>query len=376
METINGNFSSALVFSSSAEKYALSQVQAICDNEVSLGSSVRVMCDVHPGKVAPIGLTMTIGKRILPYLVGLDIGCGMTSAKITKHRGMEFKKLDSVIRENVPSGFSVRKSANDVHRFISSFDFSSLDCSRHVSAEKNALALGTLGGGNHFIEIDKDDDGDFYITVHSGSRHLGKEVADHYLLEGSRILKKRNEEVPFELTYLEGDILDSYLHDIEIVQKFAELNRLSIIDEIAKGMKWKTDDPISCIHNYIDFRTEKPILRKGAVSAQNGEKVIIPINMRDGIILGTGKGNAEWNFSSPHGAGRVMNRDDVKKKFTVSQYKSEMKGIYSSCISKGTLDEAPFAYREISEILSAINPTVSVEKIIRPVYNFKAQSEF
>lgn len=372
MEIINGKCCSAIVFSDTAEQYALSQVKQICDNEASRGSSIRVMCDVHPGKVAPIGLTMTVEKRILPYLVGLDIGCGMTSAKIEKHRGMEFKRLDSVIRENVPSGFEIRKNA---HRFASSFDFSKLACAHHVSREKSSLSLGTLGGGNHFIEIDKDDSGDFYITVHSGSRHLGKEVADHYLLEGSRALKKRGESVPFELTYIEGELRDSYLCDIALVQDFAKLNRLSIIDEIEKGMKWKLGEIVSCVHNYIDFRTEKPMLRKGAVSAQKGEKVIIPINMRDGIIFGEGKGNAEWNYSAPHGAGRVMSREEVKKHFTVSAFKSEMKGIYSSCISKGTLDEAPFAYRRIEEIRCAIEPTVFVKKMVTPVYNFKAQSE-
>ena len=372
MEIIKGKFCSAIVYSDGAEPYALSQVKAICDNPSAYGSSVCVMPDVHPGKVAPIGLTMTVGKRILPFLVGLDIGCGMTTAKIIRHRGMEFKKLDSIIREKIPSGFDVRKN---LHRFSSDFDFSKLECQKHVQKEKTLQSLCSLGGGNHFIEIDKDDDGDFYITVHSGSRHLGKEVADFYLEQGRRALKNREEDVPYELTYIEGNLFDSYMNDLSAVQNFAALNRFAIIDEIVKGMKWKIDEPFSCIHNYIDFRCEKPILRKGAVSAQKDEKLIIPINMRDGIILASGKGNAGWNYSAPHGSGRIMKREDVKKRFTVSSFKSKMKGIYSSCISKGTLDEAPFAYRGIKEILEAIEPTASVLKILKPVYNFKAQSE-
>ncbi|MBQ9207754.1 MAG: RtcB family protein [Treponema sp.] len=372
METITGTFSTARVFSETAEQYALAQVKAICDNEVSANSRICVMPDVHPGKVAPIGLTMTIGKRILPYLVGIDIGCGMTTARISKHRGLEFKKLDTVIRERVPSGFALQKSP---HRFSDDFDFSRLECAAHVYKEKAALSLGTLGGGNHFIEIDADDSGEYYITVHSGSRHLGKEVAEFYLNEGRKVLRSRGEDIPYELIIIEEKLMASYLSDVAVVQDFAALNRLAIIDEIAKGMKWKIEEPISCIHNYVDFRTETPILRKGAVSAQKDENVIIPINMRDGIILGKGKGNADWNYSAPHGAGRILKRGDVKARFTVSAFKSAMKGIYSSCISKGTLDEAPFAYRGIDEIVAAIEPTVSVTRILKPVYNFKAEAE-
>ncbi len=372
MEIITGKYSSALVFSKTAEQYALAQVKAICDNEVSQGSCIRVMPDVHPGKVAPIGLTMTVEKRILPYLVGIDIGCGMSMARITKHRGMEFQKLDSAIRDKVPSGFDARKTA---HRFSDSFDFSRLECAAHVYKEKALLSLGTLGGGNHFIEIDRDEAGDYYVTVHSGSRHLGKEVAEFYLNEGRRALKARGEDVPYELIYIEGNLMAAYLADLAAVQDFAALNRLAIIDELAKAMKWKLDEAISCIHNYVDFRGDVPMLRKGAISAQKDEALIIPINMRDGIILGKGKGNAEWNYSAPHGAGRVLKRGDVKSQFTVSAFKSAMKGIYSSCISKGTLDEAPFAYRSIEEITEAIEPSVKLTGILKPVYNFKAEAE-
>lgn len=374
MEIIKGKNTSARIFSDTMESYAGIQIQNICDNEVAFGQTVCVMPDVHPGFVAPIGLSMTVGKSILPNLVGIDIGCGMTLAKITKHRGMEFKKLDSLVREKIPSGFDIRKNP---HRFIERFDFSELICRKHIRMENTALSLGSVGSGNHFIEIDKSEN-DFYILVHSGSRHLGKEVTDHYLNLGRKKLRERGLDIPYELTFIDGNLFDDYLHDIRMVQKFAELNRLAIIDEIVKGMKWKIDEPYSCIHNYIDFENpeiNKPILRKGAVSAKKNERVVIPINMRDGVILGTGKGNAEWNYSSPHGAGRIMKREDVKKSFTVSNFKTSMKGIYSSCIGSGTLDEAPFAYRGIDEIKKAIEPTVEISEILKPVYNFKSGGE-
>lgn len=374
MEIIKGKNTSARIFSDTMESYAGIQIQNICDNDVAFGQTVCVMPDVHPGFVAPIGLSMTVGKSILPNLVGIDIGCGMTLAKITKHRGMEFKKLDSLVREKIPSGFDIRKNP---HRFIERFDFSELICRKHIRMENTALSLGSVGSGNHFIEIDKSEN-DFYILVHSGSRHLGKEVTDHYLNLGRKKLREWGLDIPYELTFIDGNLFDDYLHDIRMVQKFAELNRLAIIDEIVKGMKWKIDEPYSCIHNYIDFENpeiNKPILRKGAVSAKKNERVVIPINMRDGVILGTGKGNAEWNYSSPHGAGRIMKREDVKKSFTVSNFKTSMKGIYSSCIGSGTLDEAPFAYRGIDEIKKAIEPTVEISEILKPVYNFKSGGE-
>ncbi len=372
---INGKNASAVVYSDTIEDYAFTQIKNICDNEAAKGSTIRVMPDVHPGFVAPIGLSMTVGNRILPNLVGIDIGCGMTVAKIKKHRGMEFKQLDSVINSRIPSGFQSRKTP---HRFTARFDFESIACRRHLQKEAVELGLGTLGSGNHFIEIDRDDDKEFYIVVHSGSRRLGKEITDFYLDQGRRDLRKRNVAIPYELTYIEGSLMEDYLHDIRLAQEFAALNRLAMIDEIAKGIGWKTETPYSCVHNYIDFSNEEspaPILRKGATSAKNGEGVVIPINMRDGVILGTGKGNREWNYSAPHGSGRVMKREDVKKNFTVSSFKAQMKGIYCSCISQGTLDEAPFAYRTLEDIRKAVEETVSVDKIIRPVYNFKAGGE-
>ncbi|MEE1101184.1 MAG: RtcB family protein [Agathobacter sp.] len=304
----------------------------------------------------------------MPNVIVIDIGCGMTLAKI-KGKVKEFQRLDTVIRENVPSGFTIRTKP---HHKALDFDLSSLYCYRHIQEEKSLLSLGTLGSGNHFIEVDLDDEKNYYLVIHSGSRHLGFEVTEHYLREGQKKLKNKGIDVPYELTYLTGTLMEQYLHDLAIVQDFATLNREIMISVICKEMKWKILDSYSCIHNYVDFSFDKPVLRKGAISARNGEKVIIPINMRDGIILGRGLGNDEWNQSAPHGAGRILKREDVKNSYTVSNFKSEMKGIYTSCINKDTLDEAPFAYRGIDEIAEVISPTVMIDKVIKPIYNFKA----
>ena len=382
MEIIKGAFSEAHVFTTNntdtaLDQYARAQLQMICDNESSKGCLIRVMPDVHPGKVGTIGLTMTIGDRIMPNLIGIDIGCGMTLGKI-KGKKIEGQKLDTVIRDCVPSGFNIRRKP---HRFAEDFDFSDLYCSAHIRTDKARLSLGTLGGGNHFIEVNKDTNNDLYIVIHTGSRHLGKEVTEYYLNEGQKALKSKGIDVPYELTWLDGELKDSYLHDMQIVQDFASLNRQIIFDELVKGMKWKVLESYECIHNYVDASAEtlaefnSPIMRKGAISAKKDEKVIIPINMRDGIILGTGLGNKDWNCSAPHGSGRIMKREDVKNNFTVSSFKSEMKGIYSSCIGKDTLDEAPFAYRPVTDITDVISATVKIDKIIKPVYNYKAGGE-
>lgn len=373
MKTINGVYTSATIFNTntteySIDDYATTQLQNLCDNKSFAGSTIRIMPDVHPGKVGTIGFTATLGSQILPNIIGIDIGCGMTLAKI-KGKTKEFQKLDTVIRDHVPSSFKIRKKP---HHKALDFDFTSLCCHKHINEGKALLSLGTLGGGNHFIELDQDDDQNTYLVLHSGSRHLGKEVTEYYLNQGQKLLKASGITIPYELTYLEGELMQDYLHDLTIVQDFAVLNREIMIDEITKNMKWKILDLWSCIHNYVDFSTDIPIIRKGAISAQKGEPVIIPVNMRDGIILGTGLGNKEWNYSAPHGAGRIMKREDIKANYTVSQFKNEMKGIYSSCIGKDTLDEAPFAYRNLDAILDAVTETVTIDKVIRPVYNFKA----
>lgn len=368
MKVVNGVYTSAKIFTNIVEDYASAQIQMLCDNEAFTGCRIRVMPDVHPGKVGTIGFTSTVRSRILPNVVGIDIGCGILAGRL-KQKKTEFQKLDTVIRNHIPAGFQVRKRE---HRFMEEIWLSDLRCCQHINPEKAGLSLGTLGGGNHFIEVDRDEEGFLYVVIHSGSRRLGKEVTEYYLKKGQKYLKKNGIQVPYELTYLEGPLMEDYMYDLQVVQEFAELNRKAVLDELAKGMKWKVEEVISSVHNYVEDGEEERILRKGAVSARAGEPVIIPINMRDGILLGTGLGNEDWNYSAPHGAGRIMKREDVKQRFTVSSFKAEMKGIYCSCIGKDTLDEAPFAYRGIQEITAQITDTVEIQKILKPVYNLKA----
>ncbi len=374
MIPIKGKYSDAMIMCTgdvadgNVDQYAIAQIQMICDTEAARGSEIRVMPDVHPGKVGPIGLTMTIKDAIMPALLGIDIGCGMSMVRVGKVR-KDFQKLDTVIRDNIPVGFRIRKS---VHSLAADFDLARLNCAEHIRYDKAMLSLGSLGGGNHFIEIDADADGVGYLIVHSGSRHLGKEVAEYYIAEGRRLLKNSGKgNIPYELTYLTDELFADYLHDITVVQEYASLNRRIILSEIIKGMKWKGTDFFSCIHNYVDIDGKEHVLRKGAISAKDGEDVIIPINMRDGVIIGKGRGNPEWNMSAPHGAGRISSREKILSTHTVSEFKASMKGIYTSCISKDTLDEAPFAYREIDYIKEAIEETVTVTKILKPVYNYK-----
>lgn len=371
MRAVKGRYTNAVIYTDMVEDYAVAQIKQLCDQEAFSGCKIRIMPDIHPGKVGPIGFTSTVGEKVMPAVVGIDIGCGMTMAKIKKGKA-EFQKLDAVIRDNVPSGFSKR---NKAHRYAEDFDFGKLRCLEHINEVRAKSSLGTLGGGNHFIEIDKAANGDMYIVIHTGSRHLGKEVTEFYLSEGQKVLKESGVECVYELTYLEGKLREDYLNDMAVVQEFASVNRRAIMDEITKGMKWKITDETDCIHNYIDFSMDVPVMRKGAISAKKDEPVIIPINMRDGVIVGKGLGNEEWNMSAPHGAGRILSREQVKNSYTVSQFKKEMSGIYSASIGKGTLDEAPFAYRSIEDILPYIKETVEVKEILKPVYNFKAGNE-
>lgn len=365
MKTVNGIYAEATIFTDDVEAYAEAQVKMICDNEIASGSKICLMPDIHPGKVTPIGLSMTVTDKIMPQLLGVDIGCGMTCVKLNKNNA-EFQKLDKVIRENVPSGFAIRK---EPHHMAEEFSYEGLHCGRHINRDKADRSLGTLGGGNHFIELDRGADGSMYLVVHTGSRHLGEEVAEYYTKLASGCLKEQRKEIPYYMSYLEGDNKKAYMEDVQIIRQYADWNRQIIVREILKGMKWKAVEQFSVAHNYLD---ESGILRKGSVSARNGEKVIIPANMKEGIIFGIGKGNAQWNDSAPHGSGRRFKREDVKNQYTVSEFKKEMKGIYSSCVGEGTLDEAPFAYRSLREIAEQIKDTVEITEIWKPVYNFKA----
>lgn len=374
-QMIHGMYGDAVIYTTNGKNavddYAIAQIQRICDNEVAKNSSIRVMPDVHPGKVGTIGLTMTLRDRVLPELTGVDAGCGLTLTKIKKAKP-EFLQLDKVIRETIPSGFRNHKIP---HRRIDEVPLDDLFCARAIRREKVACSLGTLGGGNHFIELDFDEDGSLWLAIHSGSRILGQTFTEFYLTQGQRALKNKGMDVPYEMTWIDGELFERYLHDIAIVQAFASLNRRVMTDEILKGMKWKAVDQIECIHNNIDDENGIVMLRKGAISAKTGQTVAIPINMRDGILLGTGLGNPDWNCSAPHGAGRIIKREDVASRYTVSQFKSVMHGIYSPSIDKSTLDEAPFCYRQIDEMRDAVQASVKIDRILKPVYNFKAGKE-
>lgn len=367
MKTVKGIWAEAKIYTDDVEDYALAQVKMICDNEAAKGSRICLMPDIHPGKVGPIGLSMTVTDRVIPQLLGVDLGCGMTCVKLNTDRA-EFQKLDRVIRENVPSGFAVRKEA---HCMAKEFSYEGLHCIRHIDRSRAEKSLGTLGGGNHFIELDRGEDGGMYLVVHTGSRHLGEEVAEYYTKLAHRRLSEQGLEVPYYMSYLEQEGKEAYLEDVRILQRYAEWNRQIIVREILKGMKWKAKEQFSAAHNYLD---ETGMLRKGCVSAQKGEHVIIPANMKEGILLGVGRGSREWNCSAPHGSGRRLKREEVKKQYTVSAFKKEMKGIFSTCVGAETLDEAPFAYRSISEIAEQIKDTVEITERLVPVYNYKAGS--
>jgi RNA-splicing ligase RtcB len=386
---IEGEYSNAKVYISDLSSMISStaQIMMICDNIVSKDMNIVVMPDNHPGKVGPIGLTMMdVNNRLLspiiPALVGNDIGCGVTVYKITKmKKGFEPEKLTSVIVDNIPTGSKKR----DKDPYWAESEESELKVfkeRRDFDIKRAIRASGTLGGGNHFIEIDKDDDKNYYIVVHTGSRYVGQYVFDRYMRLGQENLKSRGIEVPYEMTYLDeyslyenGDnLIPLYMEDCENATEYASRNRYNIINTIASNMKWSIEKVCDCPHNFIRFEDNYRILRKGSISARKDEDVVIPINMKDGVILGKGKGNAEWNYSAPHGSGRIQKRVDVVNSHTVSEYKKVMKGIYSPTISADTLDEAPFAYRGIDEIINAIQDTVEVEKILKPVYNYKGGS--
>ena len=367
MFTINGHYATAKVYADSLEKGAIGQLTALCNLPFVEGAKLRIMPDAHAGAGCVIGTTMTVRDRIVPNLVGVDIACGMEVINLGQVR-MDFPRLDAVIRTSVPSGFSQRQKP---HRFADEWDISALTCARILQKDKALKSIGTLGGGNHFIEVAREEaSGDFYLIIHTGSRNPGLQVAAHHQkLAG----EQREPGVPYELAYLSGDRFDAYVRDMQVMREFADLNRKAIADEILKGMKWKARDSFTTLHNYLD--TESMILRKGAVSAQKGERLLIPLNMRDGSLLCEGLGNPDWNFSAPHGAGRICSRTEAKNSLTLTQFKQDMEGIYSTCISRKTIDESPQAYKPMRDILAHIGDTVKVLSVLKPVYNFKAGGE-
>ncbi len=365
MLTIHNTHNTAVIYADTIDSGTEGMLREFCGLPLSAGSRIRVMPDVHAGKGCVIGLTMTVTDRIAPGLIGVDIGCGILAVRLDAKR-LDLQKLDKLIHEKIPAGRNIRSKP---HRFAEQAELERLHCFRHIQSDKAHASIGTLGGGNHFIEVDRSEDSSYWLIVHSGSRHLGAEVANFYQREAYR----QDDSVPYEFACLNGEGMTAYLHDLAVMQEFASLNRRAVADEIVRGMKADIAQTVECVHNYID--TDAMILRKGSISAREGERVVIPINMRDGCLLGIGKGNAEWNCSAPHGAGRIMSRAETKNHFTLSQYKKEMRGIYTTSVSRETLDESPMAYKPVEAIMGKISETVDVTERIMPVYNFKAGEE-
>lgn len=394
------------IFTKNVEQEAVDQIELLLAQDAFKDCKVRIMPDVHAGKGCVIGFTADLGEKVIPNIVGVDIGCGMLCVSLGQ-TDIDFERLDNVIRSYIPSGRAVHEG-----RIVKFEELQDLKCYRELRDTKRLeRSIGTLGGGNHFIEVDVAEDGYKYLVIHTGSRNLGKQVADYYqnlafeLMSGKdklyeeqdRLIKKYkaagrkseiqsaiaelrrnfkavNPNIPKDLCYLEGKYREDYLHDMRICQKFAYINRVMIAQIICNHMGWGVDadmpDYFECIHNYIDH--DSNIVRKGAISAKYGEKVLIPINMRDGCIIGTGKGNEDWNCSAPHGAGRVMSRTKAKELVSLEEFEKAMDGIYTTSVNQSTIDESPMAYKTLDEIVENIKDTVDVLAIIKPVYNFKA----
>lgn len=393
------------IFTKNIEEEAIKQIDELLEQEPFKDCKVRIMPDVHAGKGCVIGFTADLGNKVIPNIVGVDIGCGMLCVELGNIE-LNLKKLDNIINEHIPAGRNIREQ-----KLIDFEKINELYCLRELKESKKFnRAIGTLGGGNHFIEIDIDDEGNKYLVIHTGSRNLGKQVADYYqnlaieLCSGKEKLFKKKEEIikeykeqgrkseiqqalkdlekeyknnnpdlPKDLCYLEGKYREMYLHDMKICQEYASLNRCYIARAILLNMGMQIyQKHFETIHNYISF--EDNIVRKGAISAKKGEKVLIPINMRDGSIIAIGKGNEDWNNSAPHGAGRIMSRMKAKETFKLDDFKESMKGIYTTSVVEETIDEAPFVYKTMQEIIDNIQDTVEIQKIIKPIYNFKAKN--
>lgn len=403
MFEIQGKVNTAICFAKVVEDAAIEQVRRMCDYALTENSRVRIMPDVHAGKGCTIGTTMTVVDKACPNVVGVDIGCGMYTVKLADTE-MNFKKIDEVCHY-IPSGMATWEGR------LERFDLTGLRCYRSLEhSVRLERSLGTLGGGNHFIEVDKASDGSFYLVIHSGSRNLGKQVAEHYqelaidlnkgigeyleareeiirtykeqgrrneIQDALKKLKweKKNKEtsVPEDICWLYGTCLDDYLHDVEICQAFARRSREKIAEIILERTEMTAVESFHTIHNYID--TKEMILRKGAIAAHEGEKVLIPINMRDGSVIAIGRGNPEWNYSAPHGAGRIMSRTKAKETLDMDAYKKAMEGIYTTSVNEQTIDEAPMAYKSLEDIIDVIRDSVDIVDIIKPVYNFKASDD-
>ena len=403
MLTIKGKYAAAQCYARVIEDEAIEQIRRMCDYELTEGCQVRIMPDVHAGKGCTIGTTMTVRDKACPNIVGVDIGCGMCTVRLAE-REIDFPRVDEACHY-IPSGMRVWDGR------IEHFDLTGLRCYRELrDSRRLERSLGTLGGGNHFVEIDRASDGTFYLVIHSGSRNLGKQVAEIYqqlaidLHRGKEAFFRQREEIirtykeqgrraeiqaalkalqdgyetralaiPEDICWLYGSYLEDYLHDVEICQRFARRNRELMAEVILQRTGMTAVETFHTIHNYID--TQEMILRKGAIAAHAGEKVLIPINMRDGSVLAVGKGNPDWNFSAPHGAGRLMSRRAARENLDLEAYRTAMSGIYSTSVNAATLDEAPMAYKSLEDIINVIRDAVEVIEVMRPVYNFKAADE-
>ena len=400
MFEIKGKVNTAICYAAVVEEEAIEQIRRMCDHEFTKGSMIRIMPDVHAGKGCTIGTTMTITDKAVPNVVGVDIGCGMYTVELGKIE-IDFEKVDEAAHY-IPSGMEVWEGR------MERFDLTKLRCYRYLKNTKRLeRSLGTLGGGNHFIEIDEAADGTKFLVIHSGSRNLGKQVAEYYQSlavdlnlgkeeyfkerdelirtykeqgrrkEIQKVLKEMEKEwkakeptIPADLCYVYGEYLEDYLHDVELCQKFAKRSRERMAEIILERTGMKALSSFHTIHNYID--TQEMILRKGAIAAHKDELVLIPINMRDGSVLARGKGNPEWNYSAPHGAGRIMSRTKAKETLDLETYKATMAGIYTTSVNEATLDEAPMAYKSLEDIIDVIEESVDVIEVLKPIYNFKA----
>ena len=396
---IKGRFATAVVYANVIEDEAIAQIRRMCDYDFTEGCRIRVMPDVHAGKGCTIGTTMTVNGKAVPNVVGVDIGCGMYTVRL-RERDIDFEKLDAAAHL-IPSGMKVWNAPQ------AAFDLKALRCFDQLKHPLYlAASLGTLGGGNHFIEIDRGSDGALYLVIHSGSRNLGKQVAEYYqrvavnLNAGisshrqerrNALIKEykasgreqeisaalaqldqpqRERTLPDDLCYVYGQDFEDYLHDVKICQAFARQNRELMAGILLEHAGLKGEDAFHTVHNYID--TDEMILRKGAIAAHKDERVLIPINMRDGSVLAVGRGNPEWNYSAPHGAGRLLSRTAAEQKLSMEEYRKTMEGIYTTCVTPSTLDESPMAYKSLDDIIGVIRDSVDVIDIMKPIYNFKA----
>ena len=398
MMEIKGQVNTAICFAKIIEDEAIEQIRRMCDYEFTAGSRIRIMPDVHAGKGCTIGTTMTVKDKAVPNIVGVDIGCGMYTVNLGQVE-IDMEQMDGAAHF-IPSGLNVWEGRKE------RFDLLDLRCYRGLKdARRLERSLGTLGGGNHFIEIDQAADGTKYLVIHSGSRNLGKQVAEFYqrlaidlskgkeeyfarrdaLIAEYKAAGRRKEiekalkelrwkehepTIPEDLCFVYGQYLEDYLHDVELCQRFARRSRELMAEIILQRLGIEAVDAFHTIHNYID--TDEMILRKGAIAAHKGEKVLIPINMRDGSVLAIGKGNPDWNYSAPHGAGRIMSRTAAKENLDLDEYRREMAGIYTTSVNEATLDEAPMAYKSLSDIIDVIQESVDVIEVLKPIYNFKA----